>query len=253
MGKTAENVAHKYKISREKQDEFAYQSQQKAKVATEKGYFKNQSVPAHFLQKLDKRQEDFFDEHIRGDIALGSLKKLQPVFEKNGSVTAGNASGINDGAAFILLASETFLKKNNVEPLAKIIGWAHSGLSPEYMGVGPISAVKKLLAKTKNKLEDFDLIESNEAFAATSIAVNQELGLEIEKVNVNGGAIALGHPIGASGSRILTDLLYELRRREKKNWYSNYVHWRWNGYCCWSRGLLENILPKILLLVKNSI
>lgn len=216
MGKTAENVATKYKITRAEQDEFAYNSQQKASQSQKKGYFQKQLVSNDFLEKLTHKSQNFYEEHIRENITLADLVKLKPIFQEAGTVTVGNASGINDGAAFLLLASSSALEKYHLTPLAQIRGWAHSGLDPQYMGVGPVSAIEKLLLKTGDKLTDFDLIESNEAFAATSIAVNKQLGLAVEKVNVNGGAIALGHPIGASGARILTDLLYELRRRKNK-------------------------------------
>jgi acetyl-CoA C-acetyltransferase len=215
MGKTAENVAKKYQITREEQDEFAYLSQQKTKIALEKGYLQKQLVSKEFLEKLEQGQ-NFCEEHPRSDLSKADLEVLKPVFEKNGTVTAGNSSGINDGAAFCMLASKQAVQKYHLTPLARITGWAHSGLDPQYMGVGPVSAVQKLLHHTKEKCEDFDLIESNEAFAATSIAVGKELGWDEEKVNVNGGAIALGHPIGASGARILTDLLYELKRTAKQ-------------------------------------
>ena len=215
MGNTAENVAKKYNISRKEQDEFAFFSQQKTKTAVRENRFYQQTLPENYLKKLDKNQSFFCDEHPR-DVNLEDLAKLKPVFQKNGTVSAGNASGINDGAAFVFLADKEIAYQQKINPLAKIIGYACSGLDPQYMGIGPVSAVQKLLSNTGEKLENFDLVECNEAFAATSIAVNKLLDWDEQKVNVNGGAIALGHPIGASGTRILTDLLYTLKQRKLK-------------------------------------
>ena len=215
MGQTAENVAKKHKINREQQDEFAYFSQKKTKKALQENAFQKQTLPQDFLIELCKQQTSFREEHPR-DVKLQDLANLKPVFQKDGTVTAGNASGINDGAAFMVLANEQALKQLKIDPVARILGWFHSGVDPKYMGIGPVSATQGLMQKINEKIENFDLIESNEAFAVTSIAVNKLLKLDIEKVNINGGAIALGHPIGASGTRILTDLIYALKQKKLK-------------------------------------
>ena len=216
MGNTAENVAKKYKITKKMQDNFAYLSQKKAQEAEEKGCFVDQSVPVVFLQEKTGQQDNFCEQHLRKNITLQEIERLQAVFQKEGTVTAGNSSGINDGAAFLVLASEAALEKYGISPLAKITGYAHFGLDPQYMGLGPLFAIEKLLSKTGVNLADFDLIEINEAFAATSLAVQSELKIDEQKININGGAIALGHPIGASGARILIDLLYQMHRRKNK-------------------------------------
>ena len=218
MGETAENVAQRYKISRERQDEFAYNSQMKAKNAILAGKFKNEITPVEIQLKNEVKIFDT-DEFPRLDTTIEKLAKLKPAFAKeNGTVTAGNSSGINDGACALLLASEE--KCNEMEkewkPRARVISSAVAGVEPDCMGLGPIPAVKKVLDRAGLKKEDIDLIELNEAFAAQSLACIDELGLDINKTNVNGGAIALGHPLGMSGARIITTLLYELEKRKLK-------------------------------------
>ncbi len=215
MGVTAENVAKKYNISRAEQDEFALKSQLKAADAIKNGHFKDEIVPVTIK---DKKGDKVFetDEFVRMDATMEALAKLRPAFDKEGTVTAGNASGINDGAAIIMLMSAGEASKRGLKPLARIKSWAHAGVDPAIMGTGPVDAVKNVLAKAGWNLKDLDLIESNEAFAAQSISVNKELGWDTGRINVNGGAIALGHPIGASGARILTTLLHEMNRRDAK-------------------------------------
>jgi len=207
MGVTAENVAEKWKISRNEQDEFAFISQEKTEKAQKEKKFKNEIVSVNKFEK---------DEHPRSGITLERLAKLKPSFKDNGTVTAGNASGINDGAAAVVLMEENEAKKRGLKPLAKIVSWATCGVDPSLMGSGPIPASKKALEKAGWEIKDLDLIESNEAFAAQSLAVIKELKIPKEKVNVNGGAIALGHPIGASGTRILVTLTHEMARRSVK-------------------------------------
>ena len=215
MGVTAENVANKWKITRKEQDEFALSSQIKTEQAQKSNKFKNEIIP--IIIKSKKGEVKFhIDEHPRTGMSIERLTKLKPSFKKNGTVTAGNASGINDGAAAVVLMSQNEAEKRNLEPLAKIVSWATCGVDPALMGSGPIPASKKALAKAKWKINDLDLIESNEAFAAQSLAVIKELGIPREKVNVNGGAIALGHPIGASGTRILVTLIHEMLKRNSK-------------------------------------
>tara|TARA_B100000686_G_scaffold332326_1_gene396946 strand:- start:994 stop:2184 length:1191 start_codon:yes stop_codon:yes gene_type:complete len=215
MGITAENVAHKWNISRKDQDEFALLSQNKFEKAQKEGKFNNEITPVFFNKKNSKIKFEV-DEHPRSGMTIERLTKLKPSFKKNGTVTPGNASGINDGAAAVVLMSEDESNKRNLEPLAKIVSWATSGVDPSLMGSGPIPASKKALDKAKWKISDLDLVESNEAFAAQSLAVIKDLGIPKEKLNVNGGAIALGHPIGASGTRILVTLLHEMVRRDSK-------------------------------------
>jgi acetyl-CoA C-acetyltransferase len=212
MGVTAENVASKWKITREEQDNFSLSSQIKAEEAQKAGKFKNEIIPI----VRDSKNQIEIDEHLRSDITIERLSKLKPSFKNNGTVTPGNASGINDGAAAIVLMTYNEAKKRNLKPLAKIVSWATCGVDPSLMGSGPIPASKKALKKAGWKISDLDLIESNEAFAAQSLAVIKELGMPIEKVNVNGGAIALGHPIGASGARILVTLIHEMKKRKAK-------------------------------------
>ncbi len=207
MGATAENVADKWQITRQDQDKFALSSQMKTERAQKEGNFKNEIVPIKEIK---------FDEHPRNGMTINRLEKLKPSFKNNGTVTPGNASGINDGAAAVVLMDEQEAEKRAIKPLAKIVSWATCGVDPSLMGSGPIPASKKALEKADWKVNDLDLIESNEAFAAQSLAVIKELGLPEEKVNVNGGAIALGHPIGASGARILVTLLNEMIRRSAK-------------------------------------
>ena len=215
MGVTAENVAAKWKINRKDQDDFALSSQNKAEKAQKEGKFKNEIVPV--FKKENSSQSKFeVDEHPRTGMNLERLEKLKSAFKKDGTVTAGNSSGLNDGAAAVTLMSEKESEKRNLKPLAKIASWATVGVEPSLMGSGPILASRKALEKAKWKIKDLDLIESNEAFAAQSLAVIKDLNLPIEKVNVNGGAIAIGHPIGASGARILVTLLHEMVKRDSK-------------------------------------
>jgi acetyl-CoA C-acetyltransferase len=215
MGVTAENVATKWKITRKDQDDFAFSSQTKTEKAIKDGKFKNEIVPI-ILKEKDYGNQFEIDEHARAGMTLERLEKLKPSFKSDGTVTPGNASGINDGAAAVVLMSGQESKKRNLEPLAKIVSWATCGVDPSLMGSGPIPASKKALEKAGWKIEDLDLIESNEAFAAQSLAVIKDLGIPKEKINVNGGAIALGHPIGASGTRILVTLLHEMYKRNSK-------------------------------------
>ena len=215
MGVTAENVATKWKISRKEQDNFAMSSQIKADKAKKEGKFLDEIVPIS-IKKNDIGNLFTADEHPRKGMTLERLRKLKPSFKKDGTVTPGNSSGINDGAAAVVLMSERESEKRNLKPLAKIVSWATCGVDPSLMGSGPIPASKKALEKAGWKMSDLDLIESNEAFAAQSLAVIKDLGIPQEKVNVNGGAIALGHPIGASGTRILVTLLHEMQRRNSK-------------------------------------
>ena len=207
MGMTAENVAEKWEISRKDQDNFAFSSQTKTEKAQEKGNFKNEIIS---IEKFEK------DEHPRNGMTIEKLEKLKPSFKKSGTVTPGNASGINDGAAAVILMEEKECEKRGLDPLAKIVSWATCGVDPSLMGSGPIPASKKALEIAGWKVNNLDLIETNEAFAAQSLAVIRDLGLPEEKVNVNGGAIALGHPIGASGTRIVVTLLHEMVRRSAK-------------------------------------
>ena len=215
MGITAENVAAKWKITRKEQDNFALLSQTKAEKAQKERKFENEIVPIVLKNKNDNNKFEV-DEHPRAGITLDRLEKLKPSFKKDGTVTPGNASGINDGAAAVVLMSQNEAKKRNLKPLAKIVSWATCGVDPSLMGSGPIPASKKALKKAGWQIRDLDLIESNEAFAAQSLAVIKDLGIPKEKVNVNGGAIALGHPIGASGTRVLVTLLHEMDKRKSK-------------------------------------
>lgn len=215
MGQTAENIASRWQITREDQDRFAVDSQNKAEAAQKAGKFKDEIAPVVIKGKKGDTVVDQ-DEYIRHGVTYDSISGLRPAFSKDGSVTAANASGINDGAAALVLMSAEEAKKRGVEPLARIAAWANAGVDPEIMGTGPIPAVKKALAKAGWSVADLDLVESNEAFAAQSICVLRELGLDPAKVNVNGGAIAIGHPIGASGARILTTLLHEMKRSGAK-------------------------------------
>jgi acetyl-CoA C-acetyltransferase len=215
MGVTAENVAAKWKITRKEQDEFALLSQNKAEKAQKEGKFKNEIIPVVLKKKNDNNKFEI-DEHPRVGMTLDRLAKLKPSFKDDGTVTPGNASGINDGAAAVVLMSEDEANKRNLKPLGKILSWATCGVDPSLMGSGPIPASKKALKKANWKISDLDLIESNEAFAAQSLAVIKDLGISKEKVNVNGGAIALGHPIGASGARVLVTLLHEMDKRNSK-------------------------------------
>ncbi|HEY9684128.1 MAG TPA: thiolase family protein [Oculatellaceae cyanobacterium] len=215
MGETAENVAEKYKVTRESQDEFAFRSQQKYKSAHDAGRFKDEIVPVPLpVKKKGVAPEPFsVDEHPRPETQLSDLAVLKPVFRKDGSVTAGNSSGINDGSSAVLLMSGERAKSLGMTPIAKIVSQAVAGVDPAVMGIGPVPASRKALQRAGLKVADLDLIELNEAFAAQSLACISELQLDAAKVNVNGGAIALGHPLGCSGSRILTTLVHEMKRR----------------------------------------
>ena len=216
MGNTAENVAQKWQITRDQQDEFAAASQQKAEAAQKAGRFKDEIAPVTIKGRKGDVVVDA-DEYPKHGTTLETLQKLRPAFvRENGTVTAGNASGINDGAAAVVLMSADDAKKRGITPLARIVSWATAGVDPAIMGSGPIPASRAALAKAGWKPGDLDLIEANEAFAAQACAVNKELGWDISKVNVNGGAIALGHPIGASGARVLVTLLHEMQRRNAK-------------------------------------
>jgi acetyl-CoA C-acetyltransferase len=212
MGNTAENVAAKWQISRDEQDRFALGSQNKAEAAQKAGRFKDEIVPV----TISTRKGDVVvdqDEYIKAGTTLEVLQKLRPAFSKEGTVTAGNASGINDGAAAIVLMSAEEARKRGLTPLARIASWATAGVDPAVMGSGPIPASRQALAKANWKVKDLELVEANEAFAAQALAVNKDMGWDPSIVNVNGGAIAIGHPIGASGARVFTTLLYEMQRR----------------------------------------
>jgi acetyl-CoA C-acetyltransferase len=215
MGTTAENVATKYQISREEQDAFALASQKKASAAQKSGRFKDEIIPVTLKgRKGDTVVSD--DEYIRHDSSAETMAKLRPAFSKDGTVTAGNASGINDGAAALVLMTATEAAKRGLTPLARIASFATAGVDPAVMGTGPIPSSRKALARAGWKPDELDLVEANEAFAAQAIAVNKDLGWDTGKVNVNGGAIAIGHPIGASGARVLITLLHEMQKRDAK-------------------------------------
>jgi acetyl-CoA C-acetyltransferase len=215
MGTTAENVAQKWQITRDEQDKFAAASQNKAEAAQKAGRFKDEIAPV----TVPSRKGDVIvdqDEYIRAGTTLDAVAKLKPAFSKDGTVTAGNASGLNDGAAALVIMSEAEATRRGVKPLARIVSWATVGVDPKIMGSGPIPASRKALEKAGWKVADLDLIEANEAFAAQAIAVNKDMGWNTDIVNVNGGAIAIGHPIGASGARILVTLLHEMQKRDAK-------------------------------------
>jgi acetyl-CoA C-acetyltransferase len=215
MGNTAENVAKQYQITRQDQDEFAVHSQQKAEAAQKAGRFKDEIVP--FIVK--SRKGDIVvdtDEYPRHGASMEAMAKLKPAFDKEGTVTAGSASGINDGAAAVVLMTAKQAAKEGKTPLARIVSWAQAGVDPAIMGTGPIPASRRALQKAGWKIDDLDLIEANEAFAAQACAVNKDLGWDRSKVNVNGGAIAIGHPVGASGARVLVTLLHEMQKRDAK-------------------------------------
>ena len=216
MGTTAENVARKYGITRADQDEFALASQQKAEAAIKSGRFKDEIVPVMLPQRKGDPKVVDTDEHPRFGTTLESLAKLKPAFQEDGTVTAGNASGINDGAGILVVMSAAKAKQLGLRPMAAIKAYASAGVDPSIMGTGPIPASRKALSKAGWKVDDLDLIEANEAFAAQAIAVNRDMGWDLTKVNVNGGAVAIGHPIGASGARILTTLLHEMSKRGAK-------------------------------------
>jgi len=215
MGNTAENVAEKFQITREQQDEFALRSQNKAEAAQNAGRFDDEVIPF----TVSSRKGDIVvdkDEYIRHGATLEGMQKLKPAFTKDGSVTAANASGLNDGAAAVVLMTADEAEKRGLEPLARIVSYATAGVDPAIMGTGPIPASRRALEKAGWKVDDLDLIEANEAFAAQALAVNKDMGWDPDKVNVNGGAIAIGHPIGASGARVLNTLLFEMKRRDAK-------------------------------------
>jgi len=215
MGNTAENVAQRWQITREQQDQLALRSQSRAEAAQKAGRFKDEIVPVKIAgRKGDTIVEN--DEYPKHGTTMEALAKLRPAFDKSGTVTAGNASGINDGAATVVLMSADEAQRRRVKPLARIVSWATAGVDPAIMGTGPIPSSRKALERAGWKVGDLDLIEANEAFAAQACAVNKDLGFDPEKVNVNGGAIALGHPIGASGARVLVTLLHEMGKRNAK-------------------------------------
>lgn len=218
MGETAENVAEKWKITREAQDEFAFNSQMKYKSAKEGNRFDEEIVPVRISKPKEKDIVFSIDEHPRTNTSKEKLAALKPAFKKDGTVTAGNSSGINDGASALLIVSEGVLQKFNLTPLAEIVASSVVGVDPAYMGIGPVPATEKLLKKTNLKIDQIDLVELNEAFASQSLACVSELNLNTDIVNVNGGAIALGHPLGCSGARIVTTLVHELRKRNNVNY-----------------------------------
>jgi acetyl-CoA C-acetyltransferase len=215
MGNTAENVARQYQITRQQQDEFAAASQNKAEAAQKTGRFKDEIVPVTIKSRKGDIVVDT-DEYPKAGVTAESIAKLRPAFEKDGTVTAANASGINDGAAAVVLMSAAQAAKEGKTPLARIVSWAHAGVDPKIMGTGPIPASRAALKKADWTIGDLDLIEANEAFAAQACAVNKDLGWDTSRVNVNGGAIAIGHPVGASGARVLVTLLHEMQKRNAK-------------------------------------
>jgi len=216
MAGTAENLARKYEVTREEQDAYAFRSQQEAKRAQDAGYFAEEIVP---LEVKTRKAAALFDrdDHLRPETTLEGLAKLKPAFNKDGFVTAGNASGIVDGAAALVIAGEDYVKSHDLKPRGRIVSWAYAGVEPEIMGIGPVPATRKALENANLKLSEIDLIEVNEAFAAQYLAVEKELGLDRSRTNVNGGAIALGHPLAASGTRLVLTVLNELHRRGKRN------------------------------------
>jgi acetyl-CoA C-acetyltransferase len=215
MGNTAENVAQRWQITREQQDEFAAGSQAKAEAAQKSGRFKDEIVPVVVKSRRGDTVVDT-DEHPKHGTTVEVLAKLRAAFDKNGTVTAGNASGINDGAAAVVLMTAEAAQRRGLTPLARIVSWATAGVDPAIMGTGPIPASRMALKKAGWSVGELDLIEANEAFAAQACAVGKDLGFDPQKLNVNGGAIALGHPIGASGARVLVTLLYEMQKRDAK-------------------------------------
>ncbi len=215
MGNTAENVARQWQLSRDEQDKFAVASQNKAEAAQKAGKFKDEIIPVTLkTRKGDVVVSD--DEYIKHGVTLDGIAKLRPAFDKEGTVTAANASGINDGAAAVVLMRASEADKRGIKPMAKVVSWATAGVDPQIMGTGPIPASRKALKKAGWKVEDLDLVEANEAFAAQACAVNKDMGWDPAIVNVNGGAIAIGHPVGASGARVLNTLLFEMQRRDAK-------------------------------------
>jgi acetyl-CoA acetyltransferase family protein len=216
MGETAENLARQYDISRDEQDEYALRSQQRAAAAIDTGRFDAEIVPVELKGKRGESITFARDEHPRADTKIESLRKLPPVFSKDGTVTAGNSSGITDGAAALVVLGAEALKESGAEPQARLVDYEIAGVAPEVMGIGPVPAIRRLLERQKLTLADIDLIELNEAFAAQVIACDRELGFDPARLNANGGAIALGHPIGCTGVRITTTLLHEMRRRQSR-------------------------------------
>jgi acetyl-CoA C-acetyltransferase len=215
MGVTAENIAAKYGFTREQQDQFSVESHQKAAKAMAAGYFNSQIIPIEI--KTKKGSESFVtDEHVRKDVRPEDMAKLKAVFKKDGTVTAGNASGLNDAGAAVVLASSSFAEKNNLKPIARLVAYSHAGVEPQVMGLGPIPAVKKVFEKSGLKPTDMDVVESNEAFAVQAMAVTKDLGLDPARVNPNGGAVALGHPIGATGCILTGKALYERERTSNR-------------------------------------
>ncbi|HEV2829003.1 MAG TPA: acetyl-CoA C-acetyltransferase [Pyrinomonadaceae bacterium] len=212
MAGTAENLARKFEIGREAQDEYALRSQQEAKRALDAGYFSDEIVPVDVATRKSTVRFEV-DDHLRPETTLEGLARLKPAFAKDGFVTAGNASGIVDGAAALIICGEDYLKRKDAKPIGRIVSWAYAGVEPELMGIGPVPATRQALDKANLKLSDIDLVEVNEAFAAQYLAVEKELGLDRSKTNVNGGAIALGHPLGATGTRLIITVLNELQRR----------------------------------------
>jgi acetyl-CoA acetyltransferase family protein len=215
MAGTAENLARKFEVSREEQDQYALRSQQEAKRATDAGYFAAEMVPVEVKSRKGSLTVAH-DDHMRPDTTIEGLAKLKPAFAKDGFVTAGNASGIVDGAAALVIAGEEYVKRRDLKPMGRIVSWAYAGVEPEIMGIGPVPATRQALQKAGLKLSDIDLVEVNEAFAAQYLAVEKELGLDRSRTNVNGGAIALGHPLGATGTRLVLTVLHELHRRGKR-------------------------------------
>jgi acetyl-CoA C-acetyltransferase len=214
MGETAETLAAKYKISRDEQDEYAVESQRRAAFAMRSDRFKQEILPIEIPGRKGEVRRLEIDEHVRPDVSLSDMKKLPPVFSKTGTVTAGNSSGITDGAAATVLVSEQELMRRNLKPLARVVDYAVAGVDPAIMGIGPVPAIRKLMKKTGLSTDDFGLVELNEAFAAQVLACLRELPMDREKVNVNGGAIALGHPIGCTGTRIVATLVHEMNKRD---------------------------------------
>jgi acetyl-CoA C-acetyltransferase len=215
MGNTAENVAQRWQLTREEQDQFATASQNKAEAAQKEGRFKDEITPVTIASRKGDIVVDQ-DEYIRAGTTVEALAKLRPAFSKDGTVTAGNASGINDGAAAVVLMTEAEAERRGLTPIARIASWATAGVDPAIMGTGPIPSSRKALEKAGWKVQDLELVEANEAFAAQALAVNKDMGWDPSIVNVNGGAIAIGHPIGASGARVLVTLLHEMGRRNAK-------------------------------------
>jgi acetyl-CoA C-acetyltransferase len=216
MGETAEKLAGQYEISRDEQDEFALRSQQRAAAASAAGRFSDEVVPVEIKGRKGEVNSFSTDEHVRADTKIESLKKLSPVFSKDGTVTAGNSSGITDGAAAVVVMNESALQDSGAQPLARIVDYEIVGVPPEIMGIGPVPATRRLLERQRLTLSEVDLIELNEAFAAQVIACDRELKFDQERLNVNGGSIALGHPIGCTGVRIVTTLLHEMNRRQAR-------------------------------------